>query len=112
MHRLYANENYPLNGVERLRVLGHDVLTAQEAGNAGQRIPDEEVLRYAKEHGRAVVTLNRRDFVMLHEASDDHLGIIVCTQDLDFEAQAGRIHDSIAGIVDLARQLIKVNRPP
>lgn len=32
MARLYANENFPLPVVEVLRRLGHDVLTAGEAG--------------------------------------------------------------------------------
>jgi hypothetical protein len=32
MARLYSNENFPLPVVEKLRALGHDVLTVQEAG--------------------------------------------------------------------------------
>jgi hypothetical protein len=47
MARLFANENFPLAVVRELRSLGHDVLTVVEAGNAGQRIPDEAVLAYA-----------------------------------------------------------------
>lgn len=42
--KFYANENFPMPVVERLRELGHDVLTARDAGNAGQGIPDEDVL--------------------------------------------------------------------
>ena len=30
MARLYSNENFPLPVVERLRALGHEVLTIQE----------------------------------------------------------------------------------
>jgi hypothetical protein len=33
---LYADENFPLEVVEALRRLGHDVLTALEAGQANQ----------------------------------------------------------------------------
>ena len=44
MAKLYANENFPLPVVEELRRLGHDVLTIQEAGEAGQSVPDEQVL--------------------------------------------------------------------
>src|SRR5262245_32436384 len=58
---LYANENFPRQVVEALRRLGHDVLTSQEAGNAGRGVPDEVVLAFAVRTGRAVVTLNRRD---------------------------------------------------
>jgi uncharacterized protein DUF5615 len=45
---LYANENFPLPTVEALRQLGHDVQTSQDAGRANRKIPDEEVLEYAK----------------------------------------------------------------
>jgi hypothetical protein len=34
MARLYSNENFPLPAVEKLRSLGHDVLTMQAAGKA------------------------------------------------------------------------------
>jgi hypothetical protein len=44
MARLYADEGFPKPIVEELRKLGHDVVTAQEAGKAGQRIPDADVL--------------------------------------------------------------------
>jgi hypothetical protein len=50
--RLYADENFPQPTVVALRAMGHDVLTTQEAGNAGQSIPDDEVLRYATATGR------------------------------------------------------------
>jgi hypothetical protein len=35
--------------VEFLRLLGHDVLTVQSAGKAGQKITDPEVLAFATE---------------------------------------------------------------
>ena len=38
MAGLYSNENFPLPVVERLRALGHDVLTLQEAGKADQAL--------------------------------------------------------------------------
>ena len=36
MARLYADENFPFPVVEELRRVGHNVLTLQEAGYAGQ----------------------------------------------------------------------------
>ena len=42
--------------VERLRALGHDVLTAREAGNAGQGIPDPEVLARTAQSERVLVS--------------------------------------------------------
>jgi hypothetical protein len=45
--RLYANENFPLPAVTELRRLGHDVLTIQDTGKAGQLMSDESVLNFA-----------------------------------------------------------------
>jgi hypothetical protein len=64
--RLYANENFPLPVVETLRRLGHDVLTIQDTGRAEQTMPDAEVLAEAGGDQRAILTLNRKHFVRLH----------------------------------------------
>ena len=109
--RFYANENFPGPVVEKLRTLGHDILTAREAGNAGQGIPDADVVRFAKTHGRAVLTLNRRDFIRLHARDAAHEGIVVCTEDRDMSGQANRIHAAVSAAGHLAGQLIRVNRP-
>ena len=109
--RIYANENFPRKVVERLRELGHDVLTTKDAGNAGRGVPDEEVLAFAIAAGRAVLTLNRRDFLRLHRASQAHAGIIVCTEDPDIEGQASRIDAAIQGAGTLEGQVLRVNRP-
>ena len=111
MARLYANENFPREAVEALRTLGHDVLTILEAGNAGQGISDDEVLRFATAQQRTVITLNRRDFIRLHLRQPEHAGIIVCTQDADTRGQAERIHQAITTIESLTNQLLRVNRP-
>jgi Domain of unknown function (DUF5615) len=109
--RLYADENFPLPVVEELRRLGHDVLTIQETGKAHQSTPDEAVLASASADGRAVLTINRKHFVRLHRASAQHAGIIACTYDPNFTAQAARIHAAIEAQAQLASQLIRVNRP-
>ena len=57
MARLYANENFPFPAVEELRRLGHDALTSYEAGKAGQAMPDEDVLEFARNENRALLTL-------------------------------------------------------
>ena len=111
MARLYTNENFPLKATLLLRALGHDVLTSQEAGNANQAIPDAEVLRFAAEIGRAILTINKRDFVHLHRLGSSHAGIIVCSQDPDLTRQAEAIHEAIQGFESLTGQLIRVNRP-
>jgi hypothetical protein len=109
--RLYANENFPLPVVERLRQLGHDVTTVQETGKGSQQTPDDVVLETATADRRAVLTLNRKHFVRLHHANPNHAGIVVCTVDADFEGQAQRIHDAVAGVGELAGLLLRVNRP-
>jgi predicted nuclease of predicted toxin-antitoxin system len=62
---LYADEHFPAEVVTELRRLGHDVQTVQETGQAGLKWPDSEILNYAAGQGRAVLTLNRRDFIRL-----------------------------------------------
>lgn len=111
MTNLYANENFPLDVVRALRALGHDVLTSHEAGNANQSITDETVLEFAARQKRALLTLNRRDFIREHSQRPDHAGIIVCTQDPDTEGQAQRIDEAIRPYKTLDGLLIRVNRP-
>ncbi len=112
MARLYANENFPMPVVEELRRMGHDVLTTHEAGNAGQSLPDNAVLAYAIAQGRALLSMNRKHFISLHQRQPAHSGIIVCTFDRDFEGQARRIHDTVQSQASLAGQLLRVSRPP
>jgi len=107
----YADEQYPKRVVEFLRTLGHDVLTVQEAGNANQKISDEEVLAFALSIDRAILTLNRRHFIKLHTLQPDHAGIIVCKDDSNRERLAARIDEAIANLETLRGMLIRVNRP-
>lgn len=111
MARLYSNENFPAEIVRALRRLGHDVLTSSEAGNANTSIPDEQVLAFATQTERAVLTINRWDFVRIHKDGAQHLGIIVCTQDADTLGQAQRIHNAIEKEGDLRGKLVRINRP-
>jgi uncharacterized protein with PIN domain len=106
----YSDENFPLPIVKYLRSLGHDVLTATEAGNANLQIPDEDVLAFAIANNRAVLTRNRRHFIRLHRQNPDHAGIVVCTEDPDFEGAALRIHQAVLDIGLVRGQLIRVMR--
>ncbi len=111
MARIYANENFPLPVVEALRDAGHDVVTVAETGKAEQSWPDKDVLDFAVNDDRALLTLNRRHFIRLHSEGIDHAGIIVCTFDPDFAGQAERIHAAIASMDELRRKLVRVIRP-
>ena len=110
MASFYTNENFPVKIAEYLREMGHDVLTSFEAGNANQRIPDVEVLSFASRSGRILLTINRRDFIELHEKSDRHAGIIVCTQNVDLREQAEQIHQVVQEAGDMTGKLIRINR--
>jgi hypothetical protein len=111
MARLYTNENFPLPAVEELRKRGHDVLTIQETGKAGQAMTDEEVLDFANQERRILLTLNRRHFIKLHNKRHRHSGILACTFDPDFSALAKRIDNSIRGENDLSQKVVRINRP-
>ena len=111
MARFYANENFPQPVVLELRRLGHDVLTVVETGKAGQSWPDDAVLALARSAGRAVLTINRKHFIRLHQRDADHAGIVCCTFDPDFAGQAQRIHVAVTARPDLKHQRLRVNRP-
>jgi hypothetical protein len=108
----YADENFPLGVVEALRRLGHDVQTALEGGQANRAVPDVEVIEFATTQRRAVLTLNRWQFIGLHSRKPNHAGIVVCTQDPNVDRQAGAIDEAVKGIVSLQGVLLRINRPP
>ena len=109
MAQFYADENFDYPVVERLRVLGHDVLTVQESGEQGG--DDDQVLATATAASRIVLTFDRRDFSRLHKKSPIHAGIISCTWDPDSDALASRIDRTVA-VGSLAGQHLRVNKPP
>src|SRR5262245_31070212 len=111
MSLLYADENFPQGAVVELRALGHNVLTALEAGQANQKIPDSAVLAYATGLGRAVLTINRRHFIKLHKTTAQHAGIVACTDDKDVAALAQRIHQVVTAVSTLNNQLLRIRKP-
>jgi len=64
--RLYLDHNVSRKLVEPLRFAGHDVATARDLGLAAAG--DERQLLQATKEARAVVTHNRADFTLLHDA--------------------------------------------
>ncbi len=108
--QLYADEDFPLPVVEKLRWLGHDVLTAQEDGR--QASPDADILARALKLGRVLLTHNRRHFERLDRQGIQHSGVVSSTQDPDDPtALAIRIDTCLIGRVP-GRWCIRVNRPP
>src|SRR5437870_4689190 len=101
--RIYADEDFDYDVVQELRLLGHDVLTVQEAGKGGRGFGDPIVLADAIAIGRAVVTFNRRDFKRLARTVPLHRGIIHCTRD-DVVALAQRIDTAIRALASPRRR--------
>jgi hypothetical protein len=78
--KIYIDEDASQQAiVSALRRSGVDVLTAYEAGREGR--PDDEHLRFAASHGRAVYSLNVSDFTRLHweflTRGEEHFGILI-----------------------------------
>ncbi|MEG5051196.1 MULTISPECIES: DUF5615 family PIN-like protein [unclassified Microcoleus] len=93
MLKFYSNENFPIAMVDLLRARGYDVLTSYEAGQANQKIPDDEVLMYATNAGRVVITENRQDFINLHSTTSNHAGIVICKADRDYAGKVQVLHE-------------------
>lgn len=109
--RFYSNENLPISLVYCLRDLGHDVLTSYDSGRANQGIPDREVLIYSTDNNRAVITLNRDDFIALHKSGMNHGGIIICKDSRDYLGQAEALHAYLQNQVSfLDNRLLRVQQ--
>ena len=114
MALLYADENFDPPVVAQLRSLGHDVVTAQQAGQANQGILDPLVLAFATAQGRAVLTFHYRHYVRLHHLTvraGSHAGIIICKKEKDVSALALHIHQAIAVLPSLVNTLVRITRP-
>ncbi len=66
MTALHLDHNIARDTGVFLQALGHDVSTAQRGGLS--RAGDDEHLLVAAQQGRVVVTHNRSDFYLLHDA--------------------------------------------
>lgn len=113
MAQFLADENIPFPVVELLRLYGHEVQTILQLNLAGQAVPDDQVLALATSLECCLLTLNRKDFIKLHNQQPNHGGILICTVDTNFTTLADRIHSCLtqAGQT-LAGQLLRVQRPP
>lgn len=97
--------------VNHLRQLGHDVLTLQDLNMAAQAVSDDKVLAKAVTLDRYLLTLNRKDFIKLHQQNNGHTGILITTFDTNFIALALRIHACLLANQQPFGQLLRVQRP-
>ncbi|MBI3407350.1 MAG: DUF5615 family PIN-like protein [Planctomycetes bacterium] len=106
--QLYADEDIALPVMDELRRLGHDVVTAQDDGRAGES--DADILARGNSLGRVVLTHNRRHYQRLHRQGTAHCGIVSVTQDTNHSSLAARINSAVQGVA-AGRWHIRVNRP-
>lgn len=80
--RLYLDEDVSVFVAQLLRHHGFDVLTTREAQNLGNS--DTAQLHVAAAHQRTILTHNRCDFEILHEAAlkehRPHAGILIANR--------------------------------
>ena len=107
---LFADENFPFPTVIHLREKGYNILTLQDIRQDGIGLSDEKILQIARHHQRAILTINRKDFIRLHKDNSSHYGIIVCKLDIDFSRLAKNIDMEIKDMSSLVGVLVKINR--
>ncbi|MFN8904003.1 MAG: DUF5615 family PIN-like protein, partial [Pseudanabaena sp.] len=78
---------------------------------ANQQIPDDQVLAFAVCQERSILTINRIDFIRLHRRDNQHFGIVVCTNNRNWEQFAARIDEAVRAEESLRGKLIRVVRP-
>lgn len=96
--RFLADTNVPVKIIHSLRGLGYNTVTMQNVENTSQPenpMDDDQVLDYATQHKRTVVTLNKKHFKKLREDNVTHYGIIICRTD-DEEHKRAKEIDAIA----------------
>ena len=86
--KFLADEHIELSIVTGLNLIGIDVISVNEAGK--RESDDEEILRFAKEKERVIVTRDS-DFVKLHKKGVEHAGIVFISKFLAIGRTIGEI---------------------
>jgi len=101
--RLVLDEHFSFRIAQQLRKRGRDVVAVAERAELRQ-MSDEDLLRWAHEHERAVVTENVQDFLPVHgeflRQGEPHSGIVLTSPH--------RFPRSSAGIGTLVRALAEL----
>jgi predicted nuclease of predicted toxin-antitoxin system len=94
-----------------LRSRQHDVVTAQDAGLSGR--PDEEILAYAVEHGRILITIDM-DFSNIRRfPPHSYIGIIVLKIRPRSVAEIHKVLEQVLRDLDeeqLSKSLVMIDR--
>lgn len=91
--RFLLDQDVPIITARFLQGLGHDVLTAEDAGCA--RTPDVELLQVARKQDRLLVTRDRHfgSLVFLRKAGSGVIYLRV------LPSEAGDVHDELARLL-------------
>ncbi len=108
---LMGDENFDFPVVDGLRDIGYDILTMNDLDLHNQSIPDDRVLEIATELKRVLLTFNRRDFIRLHRQSDEHAGIVVCTQYRDLDVILKQLDLALKSETNFEGKLLRVYKP-
>ncbi len=99
MARFFVDNDFPLGAGNALQHLGHDIESARSTNR--EHCHDDDQLLYATTENRILITHNRRDFRLLHDAWQRwsqawgvqrlHGGILVLGQGLTYREYAAII---------------------
>jgi len=106
MAKLLADEHIPKRIVDKLVLLGHEVVTVRQRDTkkAGDAKDDQRVLEIATQEHRALITFNAKDFRALHLEYHWHWGLICCQDDPDRVRLAKRIDGAIKAKLRTSRK--------
>ena len=117
MAQLYTDHNVAVRVAEILHQSGHEALIARDVGLA--RAEDDEHLLFAVQQGRTLLTHNRKDFILLHNAlcrwsaawpaqpAPHHFGILVLQQDIGAAELSHAVDSFLASAPYLPNELYR-----
>ena len=82
--KLYLNENLSDEIAQRLRLNGIDAVSSHDAGMNAQ--DDDRQMEFAVSQARTLVTVNKKDFILIHaeyiQHQREHFGVVI-SDDVD-----------------------------
>ena len=107
--RIYLDDcAYSHHLCQRLREAGHDVQTPAETRPPLLGADDATHLEHASHAGRAILTLNPKDFKTLHDQDAAHAGILAIYQDND-PTRDMHYTDIVRAIANLERSVPQID---
>jgi hypothetical protein len=107
--KLYLDDcAYSRRLCQLLREAGHDVQTPVDLVSPLLGADEATHFAHAQAAGRAILTLNARDFEALHDKDAGHAGILVVYQDND-PSKDMRYADIVRAIANLERSTPRVS---